>query len=222
MRSFLVVLGLATLLPGCTYSVYPILTDADLTKDLDLSGTWRQDTPPGKDDDKKTAGYSFEVAADDTSRYFVLPEGMDAEDELDLRIGKIGDRRFLQFIRSNFPVENGGPLSGLPVYGFARFETRGDELRVFSIDHRQVRKLLLKNDIPFRVYDQGRMYPWIVLTAQTAELQSLIRDSGGKLFRKSPVTFRRIPSPPEVRNEPDAGRADWQGLIDERVGSPPG
>ena len=217
MRSFLIVLGLAAVLPGCTYSVYPILTDADLTKDLDLSGTWRQDTSPGKGGDKKTAVISFEDYSDNTS-YYVVSEG--SAYELDLCIGKIGDRRLLQFIRSDFSDENGGPLAGLPVYGFARFETRGDELRVFFIDDQQVRKLLRKKDIPFRVYDQDPMYQWVVLTAQTAELQSLIRESGDELFRKSPITFRRIPSPKNNRNEPAHAPEPADGPVSNAKSSP--
>jgi hypothetical protein len=189
---------LAPVLSGCTFSIHPVLTKDDLTKDVDLSGQWERVPPPS---DKSNS-----------DPYVVVLEGFDSntaydavlknfDQEFEVRVGKIGDQRILQLVRSDLLLKDDAPvLAKLPVYGFARFELKGDELRVFPVDDQGVRSLLGRQDIAFRDYKPSDMLEWCVISERTSRLQKLIREHCDALFRKEPQQFRRTtPATPETK-----------------------
>ena len=204
-------------LSGCTSSVHPILTNADFTKDVNLSGTWRQHSQP----DTHRNPAPFVIEADGYNRnasYDVVAAGQ----EFTLQIGRIGDGRYMQFIRSDLMPEKANPfLASLPVYGFARFERKGEELRVYPINDRIIRKLLKNADLPYRNYAPGDMREWCILTAQTSELQTLIRESGKEMFSNSPLVFRRVPPSSDKENEQSHSSKSMVGPVSSGRPIPP-
>jgi len=180
---------LALALSGCTFSIHPVLTKDDLTKDVDLSGEWER-VPPASDTSNSEPYVVVLAGFDSNSAYDA--EWKYVAQEFDVRVGKIGDQRILQFIRSDLLLKDDAPvLAKLPVYGFARFELQGNELRVFPVDDRGVRKLLGRQDIAFRDYKPTDMLEWCVISERTSRLQQLIREHGDALFHKEPQRFRR-------------------------------
>ena len=190
----------AACLPGCTYTIHPILTEADMTEDIDLSGTWQQEVTDPKDGAiiLRCEGY-----ADNTSYDVTF-----SEKEFTLEIGKLGSDRYLQFIRTEIPPETPPILTALPVYGFAKFEIHGDALHVFKVDDNRCHKLLLDKNVPFKHYRPTEMVEFFVLTQTTSELQSLLRESGDQIFSEKPMVFRRLkkipddPSSAEIETKP--------------------
>ena len=140
MKTSAILLALAIVaLYGCTYSVHPILTDADLTQDVDLSGTWQQQLPSDSNPERKPLVIECDGYHNNTSY-----DAVRLQEEFTLQIGKVGDGRYLQFIRSDFGTTKDGALACLPVYGFARFELKGEELHVFPVNEGNIIKLLKK------------------------------------------------------------------------------
>ncbi len=189
-------------LSGCAFSVQPILTKDDLTRDLDLSGIWTQQPPPDAKPDFEPIKISLEGYDENTSYDAIY---QNAKQEFDLRVGKIGEQRYLQFIRTDLLLGDDAPvLAKLPVYGFARFELKGDELHVFPT-HTQglqkVHKLLQKHDVAFRDYRSTDMLYWCIITDRTSVLQKLVRDHGDELFQEQPYVFRRDQKPPGARSD---------------------
>lgn len=210
MKPITLIVVLAIALSGCTFSVHPILKERDLTKDVDLSGTWKQQVPP----DAKPEFTPIEVSLegyDDNSLYDA--EYKNTAQEFDVRIGRIGDRRVVQFIRSDLLLRNESPvLARLPVYGFARFEMKDKELHLFPVHDQGVRKLLQRNDVAFRNYHPSDMLEWCIISDRTSVLQKLIHDHGDDLFKKTPAVFRR------VKKQHDAG--NQQSHVAEPAASP--
>ena len=197
MRSviFIVVCAIAT--SGCTFSVHPILTKDDLTKDVDLSGTWERVVPPDAKSSLQPVVVSLDGYDENTS---YDAEYKQTAQEFELEVGKIGEQRYLQFTRFDLSLQDDAPLlARLPVYGLARFEVQGDELHVFAVDDQAVRKLLKKNDIAFRDYHPTDMLEWCVISEDTTALQKLIREHGDDLFVTQPTVFRRVPSDPRAK-----------------------
>ena len=171
---------------GCTFSVHPILTEADLTTDIDLTGKWELLPPPESKETPRTlvslAGYSK------NSSYDATVDGK--QQRYDLRIGRFGDHRYIQMIQAEAPFNDGLPI--VPVYCFGRFDVVGDELRVFFAVDERVRAILKQKRLPYRELEGTTPMKWLVLTSATAELQALVRDSGDEIFNKTPLVYRRV------------------------------
>jgi hypothetical protein len=194
MKCLLPLVVLLIAAPGCTLSVHPVLNDSNLSKDVDLSGTWEQRPPPKNDPKWKPiivscSGYK------QNSMYDAVYEN--TQQEFDLRIGRVGDERILQFIRTDLSLKNDSPvLARLPLFCFAKFKVKENgELHVFPLIHdRDVRKLLDKEKIPYRDYEPSNTLEWCIITATTSQLQEFIRKSGDELFQKEPLIFDRVTS----------------------------
>lgn len=202
MRPFAVVAGALVFLSGCTCSVYPVLTDDNLTNDVDLTGTWREEAQGKPNDRSQPAVVSLEGYADHTS-YDLTTSDVSADFEL--QVGRLGEHRILQFVRQDSPAGyTSSVLTGLPVYRMARFELRDDQLLVFPVRDEKVIELLRRHKIDHRIHSPAPPVEWVVMTATTRELQTLVRDAAPELFRKSPVIYRRISSEPTPRDSASA------------------
>ena len=181
MRSPLLLVALVAALPGCTFSVNPILTSSDLTSDVDLTGTWEQQVPIGAEPRSKPTVVTLDGYDNNSSYDAVYTNHAQA---FEVHIGKLDGRRYLQCIRVDLSLKNESPiLARVPVYGFAKFEVEGDKLRVFSVNDQEVRKLLKGNDIGFRDYEPSDMLEWCIITERTSRIQKLICEHGDELFQ---------------------------------------
>lgn len=167
---------------GCTYSINPILTDADFTTDVDLSGTWESVHKDGK---HKPSTHSITKYFDE-SLYETTYQGK----EFMIEVGKIGDSRYLQFRRADSPPEAPPLLTSLPVYGFAKFEIEGDTLTVYRINDNAAVQLFKEKKIPFIEHEPSDMVRFYVLTQNTPAVQSMLKENEERLFEKY-ATFRR-------------------------------
>lgn len=189
MRTSLLLALFVAVASGCTFSVHPILNADDLTTDVDLSGTWRQVDDDGNGDEDQPEHLTLQGFANNSSYDFTsdrMPQ------EFVLEVGKLGEQRYLQFTRSDLSLADDSPiLSGVPVFGFARFELEGDELRVYPIRDQAVGDLLTKHAIPFRIFAPSDMTKWCIITAHTNTLQQFVREHGDQLFAEQPTVLRR-------------------------------
>ena len=193
MKSLFPLLALLIFAPGCTLSVHPVLKKADLSQDVDLSGTWKQRQPSSTDPKWQPMVITCQGYDDHSVYDAVYQKG---GQEFELQLGKIDSKRYLQFVRSDLTLEKEHPvLSRVPVYGFARFEVKTkNELYVYPlIFDRDVRKVLQREKMPYLDYKPSDMLEWCVITASTAQIQELIRKKGDELFENKPVIFDRVP-----------------------------
>jgi hypothetical protein len=169
-------------LTGCTCSVHPILNESDLTKDVDLTGTWELEAknPRGK------RTFSAE-ALSDKSEYDITFDGK----KFVARIGKIGEHRYVQLKKQELESQGTPLLTGIGVYGFARFEVSGDKLRIYAFDDRRAADNLKKHKVPFVVHQPSGGIEFHVLTADTAAVQKLISQAGDEIFTSKPMVYKR-------------------------------
>lgn len=178
------------MLSGCTFSVHPILNKQDLTTDVDLTGTWKQQLPADAKPRSSPAVVTLEGFDNNTS--YDATYTNHAQD-YEVQVGKIGEQRYLQGMRLDLSLKNDSPvLARVPVYSFAKFEIEGDELRIYVVNDRQVRALLKNNDIAFRDYKPSDMLEWCIITERTSRIQDVIREQGDELFQKQPTVFHRV------------------------------
>ncbi len=199
MKSFVPVAAMLSLaLTGCSSSVHPLLTDQDLSRDLDLNGKWhqikveehRQQIP-----DFTCEGY------DDNSKYDLmlgmgrpqkLREGQKViPSEYDLAIGKIDGTRYLQLSRSEMIA--GGPsfFEGVVTYTFAKIELQENLLLVYPINDQALETLLPKTKMSHLMHKPSDLARNIVITESTSRLQRFLRTHGARLFDPRPLTFQR-------------------------------
>lgn len=193
MKSLFPLLALLIFAPGCTLSVHPVLKKADLSQDVDLSGTWKQRQPSSTDPKWQPMVITCQGYEDHSVYDATYQTG--GGQEFELKVGKIDGKHYVQLIRSDLTLEKEHPiLSRVPVYGFARFELKEkNKLHVFPLVHdRDVRKMLQQEKVPYLEYEPSDMLEWCIITAPTAQLQQLIRNKGNELFEKKPIIFDRI------------------------------
>lgn len=195
MRSLILatVCALASLLSGCVYSVHPLLQESDLTKEFHLSGTWKPQggQVPEITDAKQLAGYTFTAkgfSKGAASQYDISW----ANNDFVAQIGRIGDDYYVQVQKSELTPEAPPLLTALPVYAIAKIKVTDDKLEVFKIDETRAVQFMKKRKVPFLPYIE-----FFVLTGTTESLQDLVRQSGGDLFSKTPMTFTRTRKPDE-------------------------
>ena len=198
---------------GCTYCLQPVLTDADLTTDVDLSGTWA----PVKGNPKRREAYTFSAAAySGNSIYEATFQGK----EFLLEVGKIGDSRYLQFKRADSAPEAPPLLTSLPVYGFAKFEIEGDTLTAHPINDNAALQLFKDEKIPFVEHEPIDMVRFYVLTQDTAALQTLVKKNDKTLFEEKPIKFHRVKVGQDSEKPDTAGPTAQAGNEDGSAPSP--
>jgi len=188
------------LVSGCSSSIHPLLTDAQLAHDIELNGTWIQFDAP---DTYRIPNFICE-GFDDNSRYDVtlLPEtktasketrGKQIPREYEMRIGKLGGQHYLQLARSK--QISGGPafLEGVVTYTWAKLALKDDVLRIYRVDDQAVENLLPKSGLAHLIHKPSDLARNIVITESTAKLQAFIGKHHAKLFSTTPLTFRRKP-----------------------------
>jgi len=187
--------ALAFVHAGCVYSVHPILHESDLKNELDLSGEWElQVKDPKQKGNKLTVeGFSKGVA----SQYDISWSDKDFV----AQIGKIGDDYYVQVQKLELTPEAPPLLTALPVYAIAKIKFTDDKLEVFKIDETLAVPFMKKSKVAFIRYKPGPEF--FVLTGATESLQDLIRQSGGELFSKIPMTFIRTRKPDEQAHTPE-------------------
>jgi len=67
-----------------------------------------------------------------------------------------------------------------------------DELKIYPINDPELRRRLSEKKLAYLLYEPGPGEEWLVITATTAELQSLIKSSADSIFARSPIVFKRI------------------------------
>jgi len=196
---------------GCTYSIHPVLTDADFTTEVDLSGTW---TAVTKVPEQRKA-YTFSVAEHgDTSIYEATWRGK----EFLLEVGKIGDSRYLQFKRADSPPEAPPLLTSLPVYGFAKFKIEGDTLTAYRFNDNAVVRLFKEKKIPFIEHGPSAMVRFYVLTQDTTALQTMLKENEERLFEEFAI-FERTKVGQHGKDSGEAGAGTK--ALDGKKGSTP-
>ena len=189
MRTSLLLVLIVAAASGCTFSVHPILNTDDLTTDIDLTGTWKHAVAEGETEPDDPEKWTLQGFANNSS---YDATGNHSPQEFIVDVGRLGEQRYLQFTRSDRSLSDDSPiLSGVPVYGFARFELEGDELRVYPIRDQTVGDLLTKHAVPFRIFAPSDMGRWCIITAETRVLQQLIGEQSDLLFATEPTVLRR-------------------------------
>ena len=210
----------------CSSSVHPILTDADLIRDVDLNGTWRQIDVP----EKQGPPYEFTLSGwDGNSRYDMTLLTFQEDEqsrlerekkggkaipvEYEVAIGKLGKHRFLQARRSESIT--GGPsfFEGVVTYTFAKFELRDDALLVYTLDEVGLEKLLPKSTMAHLKHKPSDLASNIVITESTPRVQEFVKQNHQTVFRSEPVKFRRLPAKSDEQSHPPepASRTESSG-----------
>lgn len=184
--SYVVLLVIASI--GCTTSVHPLLLKEDLSVDIDLSGEWIRHSPVAPGEAKEVRRMILKRVGD-TAVYDV--KGEDGEQVFDaLQVGKVGSIRIGE-LRGG-PRDGHSPFeSGLPLYGFARFEIVNDDLQVFPVNDVEILRRLTERKASYLVHESGPGAEWVIITATTTELQSLIKAFADDIFASSPIVFKR-------------------------------
>lgn len=204
MRSEMIAATFVALLTGCTFSVHPVLTLENLTSDVNLTGTWERQAPPRQGVPAREIVMSFDGFDNNSSYDAVLKEN---SQEFEVQVGKIGDERVLQIIRTDLSLKNEAPiLARVPVYGFAKFAVKNDVLHVFPVKDQGVRGLLKSNGIAFLNYEPSDMLSWCIITDPTSKVQTLIREHGDQLFLRQPIVFHRVRKPEDGKDRVDEKR----------------
>lgn len=186
---------------GCGMSVHPLFEKADLSREIDLAGTWHyQDTlAPGEIVAKPKLNIPGGIfkAVGDSSRYEVTPipnrndrtrKRAPRKPEIEVRIGTLKGRYFAEFRR--LVEEEGNPWdNGLVTYSWAKISVDKGELRVWLVDEAALGKIIYESNVPQLAYWSARGKN--VLTLPTKELQELLTRHDEELFRGSPFVFRR-------------------------------
>jgi len=175
-----------------------LLQESDLKKDFNLSGTWKPQggQVQGITDAKQLAGYTFTakgLSKGAASQYDISW----ANNDFVAQIGRIGDDYYVQVQKSELTPEAPPLLTALPVYAIAKINVTDDKLEVFKIDETRAVQFMKKRKVPFLPYKPSDMVEFFVLTGTTESLQDLVRQSGGDLFSKTPMTFTRTHKPDE-------------------------
>lgn len=186
------------LFSGCLCSVHPILKDTNLTKDLNLSGTWKLGIGQirGVNDAKSVEGYSFVAKGFSTggeSDYEIKWAGK----ELHGQIGKIGDDYYVQLRRTELVPEIPPLLHAVPVYTIAKLKLTGEnKLELFTIDEELapgiLKSILKENELDHLLYhpSDSLMVKYFVLTGSTDSMQAKFRSSGDRIFTKRMIYMR--------------------------------
>lgn len=216
MRPFHLLGILCLAIVGCSSSsVHPILTDADLIRDVDLNGTWRQFDVT----EKQGPPYEFTLSGwDGNARYDMTllnfqedersrlereqKEGKAIPVEYEVAIGKLAKHHFLQARRSESIT--GGPsfFEGVVTYTFAKFELRDDALLVYTIDDVALEKLLRKTTTAHLMHKPSDLAPNMVITESTPRVQEFLKQHHQTVFRSEPVKFGRLPAKSDERSHP--------------------
>jgi hypothetical protein len=182
------------LLSGCVCSVHPILTESDLTTDIDLSGTWEPKRSPVATKDKQQESearkaYTFVATKFPglESEYDVTWKGKDFHGQL----GKIGDEYFLQLVRTELEPEIQPLLHAVPVYAIARVDlVDNNTLEVSVIDEVRAPKLLAEAGLAHIRYVPSAPIEYFVLTGSTESMQKIFEQQSEKLFTKKGLFSR--------------------------------
>jgi len=180
-------------LSGCTYSVHPLLTEKDLSRDFDLSGDWKMS---GIDEEKQTVFFKLEEKRDAAIYHLsVEPEWGSGLEPVtyNLQIGKIGGKHYAQLVRQG--IKNSPPLlESIPAHFFCRVELINDELHLHPMNHKECSTLLESQKYPHLVYSPTCVTRYTVLTQSTPQLQKMVVKHSDRLFITRPQIFKRIPN----------------------------
>ena len=204
---------------GCisSSSVHPILTDDDLSHDVNLNGTWRQvelEKGQGEHQPFNLEGW------DDNGRYDLTLTFSQSEQktrserqkkgfsvipaEYDVTVGKIDGISLLQARRSE--LITGGPsfFEGVVTYTFARFEVKDDVLLVYTINDQALETLLPKTTMSHFMHKPSDWARNIVITEPTTQVQRFLEEHHQMIFHSKPLRFQRV-----------ATKADEQAIAPE-------
>ena len=203
----LMMLPLILVLPGCTYSVHPLLTERDLTEDVDLTGKWELQLPTPNPKTVPNAARSkpepqripLTLEKYDKSTYdfylseqFAKASGDDNWPEAwTLQIGKIGDQTYGQLIPRDHPPQH--PLfSGIPVYYLGRMELSDNckEVRFYPMLDNESAVLAKREKLPHITYEPSDFVQLTVFTGSSSDLQKMVTSHGKQLFSPRPVVLR--------------------------------
>ena len=184
---------------GCSSSVHPLLTDANLVHNIDLNGTWTQTGPPKTK--LQIPHFTCEGFADN-SRYDVTlqPEpkansttyrGKKIPREYEMRIGKLGHDYYLQLSRSE--QISGGPafFEGVVTYTWAKVAFDDHVLKIYPVNDQALEQLLPKSGLAHLMHKPSDFARNIVITESTAKLQAFLAKHQATLFFRTPLTFSR-------------------------------
>lgn len=197
--------ALATSLVGCTYSVHPLLDKKDLVHGVDLSGTWEAEWPLKNDETEKPpkvrlklsgfdegASYDFEIASDEES----------VEDYV-LDVGSFGGDTYVQYKKRDLPSDGPPILDAIPVFGFARIEAKGDEIRMFMINDEWCESSLGRLKVPHVTHEiDALVQPFKIFTLPTKDLQAFVTVHKPEMFNVTPIVWRRVALPGHCVREP--------------------
>ena len=201
-RVFLLVLVLSpAFFSGCVCSVHPILNEADLTTELDLSGRWELDMPPdtrGKSSDSPLSDspHSNAKRSDAKKAYSFVAEkyaeGLESDydviwngKEFHGQVGKLGEEYFLQLRRSELGPEIAPLLHAVPVYAIARIELSKDgALNLFIIDELKAPEILGDARLGYLRYTPSDLVEYFVLTESTSSMQKRFEEAPKRIFAK--------------------------------------
>ncbi|MDA9856687.1 hypothetical protein N9D23_01080 [Rubripirellula sp.] len=188
-----VLLGLLT---GCTASIHPLLTEADLVEQEDLSGRWELEIV-GSNQGNEKEHLLLEFEKYDTSTYDVFlrsaanKENSQLPEAWTLQVGVIKGQRFAQVIPRDLPV--GPPLAkGIPVYVFGRVEFGTNEIKFYGLLDTRCAALADQAKLQHMTYEPSDMVELTVFTMPTEELQKIVIEHGDKMFKAKPVILRRV------------------------------
>lgn len=203
---FVVIIGaiLCLAVSGCisSSSVHPILTDEDLSHDIDLNGSWRQIDSNGAGSQFTLEGWdgnarydmtlNFTQADDDARSERERKGGKVIPAEYDIAIGELDGHRFLQARRSE--LITGGPsfFEGVVTYAFAKFDLKDDVLLVYTINDQALENLLPKTTMAHFMHKPSDWAKNIVLTESTARVQEFLKEHHKSLFHSNPHQYRRV------------------------------
>jgi hypothetical protein len=216
MISRILATGLLLLLPGCTYSVHPLLTENELADDIDLSGTWHLEFPAAKPDaeekgvptgnsttNKKHAPVTVTLDKWDKSTYdMMLGENGDKlvdrkkyplyPETWKLQIGRVDGELYAQIM----PQDNlSGPpiLSGIPVYTFGRIEVEKDRIQFFALQDNNSAVLAEQHKLPHVTHSPSEGIDLTIFTGSPKKLRKMVATHGNLLFKEGhSATLTRV------------------------------
>ncbi|MGB0597496.1 MAG: hypothetical protein ACPGLY_12485 [Rubripirellula sp.] len=184
------------LLAGCIASIHPLLTEADLVEQEDLSGRWELEIV-GANQGKEKGRLLLEFEKYDTSTYDVFLRSAANKDNTQLpeawtlQVGIIEGQWFAQVIPRDLPV--GPPLAkGIPVYVFGRLEFCTNEIKFYGLLDSRCAALADQAKFQRMTYEPSDMVELTVFTMPTEELQKIVIEHGDKMFKAKPVVLRRV------------------------------
>jgi hypothetical protein len=194
---------------GCisSSSVHPILTDDDLSHDVDLVGMWRQvdlDKDQGEHQPFTLEGWDDNARYDMTLTFSKSEQETRSERrqkgypvipaEYDVTVGKIDDILLLQARRSE--LITGGPsfFEGVVTYTFARFELKDDVLLVYTINDQALETLLPKTTMSHFMHKPSDWARNIVITESTKRVQQFLKEYHETIFHSKPLKLQRVTS----------------------------